>query len=250
MALSLTLCGCSGFWDDVTSRDFTVKGMFSKPNPMIVLRDSTDGDKRAKALRALQEPKQYGGSDQEQDAVVRILTTAAVNEKQPLCRLAAIQSLGKFQDPRAVDGLKEAFYNANKFSPDTSTLLRCQALTALGQTGNPAAIDLLARVVREPPAAGADFEKQRALDVRIAAARALSKFNEPPALEAMVSVLKNEKDVALRDRVHESLQVATGKKLPADSQEWESVVQAAPSGTDSGDSSKQFKLAGWFHSDK
>ena len=78
--------------------------MFTKPNPLLVLRDSSDGDKRAKALRALREPKQYGGGDAEQEAIVSILTTAATTEKQPLCRLAAIQSLGHFKDPRAVKG--------------------------------------------------------------------------------------------------------------------------------------------------
>jgi hypothetical protein len=250
--LSLSLCllasGCSGFWDEVTSREFSVKGMFSKPNPMLVLRDSTDGDKRAKALRALQEPKQHGGTGEEQDAVVRILTTAAVSEKQPLCRLAAIQSLGQFKDPRAVDGLKEAFFSASSFSPDTTTLLRCQALTALGQTDNPAAVDLLGRVVREPPAEGTDFEKQQSLDVRIAAARALGHFNQPQSIQALANVLKSEKDVALRDRVHESLQLVTGKKLPPDAKEWDDVVQASASGTSTEDSSQKFKLMGWFQS--
>src|SRR5262249_11169940 len=105
-ALCLLTCGCTGFWDEVTSREFTFKGVFSKPKPMVVLRDCPDGDKRAKALRALHEPKAHGGTDQEQDAVVRILSTAAVSERQPLCRLAAIQALGEFKDPRAVDALK------------------------------------------------------------------------------------------------------------------------------------------------
>jgi hypothetical protein len=241
-------CGCAGFWDDVTSRDFSVKGWFAKPNPMVVLRDSPDGDKRAKALRALGEPKEHGGTDQEQETVVRILMTAAVSEKQPLCRLAAIQSLGHFKDPRAVDGLKEAFYSAGVFPPDTATLLRCQAVTALGRTGNPAAVDLLARVVREPPAEGTEIEKQQSLDVRIAAARALGNFHQPQSIQALAGVLKSEKDVALRDRVHESLQLVTGKKLPADSNEWDGVIQASLSGTSPEDSGKKFSLMGWFQS--
>ena len=72
-ALRYALCaplfafGCASFWDDVTSRDFSFSGMFTKPNPLLVLRDSSDGDKRAKALAALHEPKQHGGSDAEQD---------------------------------------------------------------------------------------------------------------------------------------------------------------------------------------
>src|SRR5207249_7802692 len=113
----------------------------------------------------------------EQDAILKILTAAAVSERQPLCRLAAIQTLGRFKDPRAVQALIDAFYQASTFSPDTTTVLRCQAVTALGKTGNPAAVELLARVVREPPAEGSDQEKQQTLDVRIAAAGALGSFS-------------------------------------------------------------------------
>src|SRR5258708_21968841 len=101
------LCGCAGFWADVTSHDFEVSSLFVKPNPLQVLKDSSDGDKRARALRTLREPKQYGGSDQEQDFVVNMLTTAAVAEHQYFCRLAAIQALGHFKDPRAVKGLED-----------------------------------------------------------------------------------------------------------------------------------------------
>jgi HEAT repeat protein len=211
----------------VTSRDFSWKSWFNKPNPLIVLRDSSDGDQRAKALRALQEPKLYGGSDADQDAILQILTTAAAKEKQPLCRLAAIQSLGHFKDPRGLKGLTEAFYNASAFSPETATVIRCQALTAMGETGNPAAVELLARVVREPPAEGTENEKQQTIDVRIAAARALGKFSHYQATEALVRVMQTEKDIALRDRAYESLQAATGKKLPPDGKEWEQLLHQA-----------------------
>lgn len=227
LALGLFACGCTTFWDDVTSRDFSWKSMFNKPNPLLVLRDSTDGDKRARALAELHEPKQYGGTDVEQDAIVNILSTAAATEKQPLCRLAAIQSLGRFKDPRAVKGLTEAFYNASAFSPETATVIRCEALNALGQTGNPSAVELLARVVREPPAEGTELEKQQTLDVRIAAARALGRFSHYQATEALVRVMQSETDIALRDRAYESLQVATGKKLPPDAKEWEELLHQA-----------------------
>jgi HEAT repeat protein len=226
-ALCLCCGGCAGFWDDVTSRDFSWSGMFTKPNPLVVLRDSSDGDQRAKALAALREPKQFGGMDADQDAIVKILVTAAATEKQPLCRLAAIESLGRFKDPRAVQGLTEAFYNASAFAPETATVIRCQALSALGETGNPAAVELLARVVREPPAEGTELERQQTLDVRIAAARALGKFSHYQATEALVRVLQTEKDVALRDRAHESLVAATGKKLPPDAKEWEQLLHQA-----------------------
>lgn len=235
----LWLCGCAGFWEDVTSRDFKMKAFFSKPNPLVVLRDSTDGDQRARALLALREPRRHGGSDQEQDVVVRILTAAATTERQPLCRLAAIDALGRFQDPRAVQALKDAFYAAATFTPpkdagaalaygvfpsstpppDLVTRIQCAALTSLGQTGNPAAVELLVRALHEPQGVG-DQENQQATDRRIAAARALAKFNTPDATHALVEILQKEKDVALRDRAHESLQAATGRRLPPDAKAW------------------------------
>src|SRR5690348_15957930 len=56
--IALSLSGCANFWDDVTSRDFHLGEFFRKPNPFLVLRDSDDGNRRARALRALEEPKQ------------------------------------------------------------------------------------------------------------------------------------------------------------------------------------------------
>src|SRR5581483_12200404 len=50
------LAGCATAWDDVTSREFHVKTMFNRsPEPIVVLRESADGDARAKAMRALKE---------------------------------------------------------------------------------------------------------------------------------------------------------------------------------------------------
>jgi hypothetical protein len=245
LAFCPVIGGCATFWDDVTSRDFDVTSIFVKPNPFLVLRDSIDGDKRARALRALHEPKQHGGTDQEQEAVLNILTTAATAEKQPLCRLAAIQSLGHFKDPRAVDGLITSFYNAGNFAPETASVIRCQAVKALGQTGNPAALELLAKVVREPPAEGTDLERQLTLDVRIAAARALGGFSHYQATEALVQVLRAEKDVALRDCAHQSLQTVTGKRLPPDAKSWEEVLHDNGSQHLAEDPTKKNRAFGW-----
>jgi hypothetical protein len=240
------LTGCAGFWDDITSRDFSINTFFNKPNPMLVLRDSTDGNQRAKALRALHEPKSNGGTDVEQDAVLKILTTAASTEKQPLCRLAAIQALATFKDPRVVEGLSNAFYNASSFTPETATIVRCQALAALGAVGNPAAVDLLVRVVREPPAEGPDADRQQATEVRIAAARALGHFSHYEATGALVHVLKTEKDVALRDRAYESLKAATGKDLPPDAVAWEEALRQTDEHAVATEKGKKHILAGWF----
>jgi HEAT repeat protein len=241
------MCGCANFWDDVTSREFSFNTFFVKPNPLVVLRDSSDGDQRARALRALHEPNQTGGTKEEQEAILKILTTAASTEKQPLCRLAAIQSLGRFKDTRAIEGLANAFYAAGTFMPDTATVIRCEALSALGATRDPGAVELLARVAQEPPAEGPEIEKQQALDVRLAAIRSLAHYSHYQATEALVHVLRAEKDVALRDCAHQSLEVATGKKLPPDAKAWEDALhQDSEKGIAGEQKGSKFKLTGWW----
>lgn len=264
MSCLLGLSGCANFWDDVTSRDFEFHSLFSKPNPFVVLRDSEDGDKRAKALRALHEPKEHGGTDQDQAEVLKILSTAAVSERHPLCRLAAIKQLSEFKDPRAADALVAAYHQAgssrpdpglpallsqNSYTPEAVTVIRCQAIAGLGKVKSQSGLQLLTLVTREPRQEGTEQEKQQALDLRIAAARALASYSQPEATQVLVTVLKSERDVALRDRATESLQAITGKELPADAVAWEDYLQHAPADRHP-DTPFKVNLAGWFGGDK
>jgi hypothetical protein len=217
--------GCANFWDDVTARDFTFKGYFgAKPDPLVVLRDSTDGNQRAKALAALREPAQHGGSAEEQEVVVKVLIASATQDRQPWCRRAAVSSLAHFKDPRVPEALRDAYYSAGSFAPEIATVLRCQALEALGTVGNPAAVDFLVKVLREPPVEGAEQDKQQKTDERIAAARALGHFKHYQGTAALVDVLKTEPDVALRESARASLAADTGKDLPADARAWDDLL--------------------------
>jgi HEAT repeat protein len=264
----LSLSGCAYFWDDVTSRDFHFSDLTGRTNPFLVLRDSDDGYRRARALKALEEPKQHGGSDHDQDAVVNILTAAATTEHQPLCRLAAIEALGRFQDPRAVHALQEAYFNAGNFPKDktasaaTEGLLngsavssplilqiKCQAIASLGQTRNPEAIGFLVNILNSPSASkdAAEGQRQQIIDERIAAARALGNFKDYKAIEALVHVLKSEKDVALLDRAHDSLEACSGQKLPADLQDWGPALHPEAK-TQVASEPDKHSLLGWFHS--
>jgi hypothetical protein len=230
-AACLGAAGCSTFWDDVTRRDFSVSRFFSRPNPLEVIAHSNDADDRAHALRLLREPLQYGGDQRDQAVVVNVLTTTAESDRQPVCRMAAISALRHFKDPKAVEGLKQAYYAAGSFNPETATILRCQALDALGATGQPAAVELLVKVVKAPQDEGAAEERQAKMDERIAAARALGNFKQVQATEALADVLRTDQDVALRDRAVESLHSITGKDLPADYQAWSDFLNQ-PAGRD------------------
>jgi len=234
LATPLLSLGCADFWDEITDRNFEFKSLYVKPNPFLVLNESQDGTKRAKALRALHEPSQNGGSLADQETVLKLLTTAAVSEHTAVARMAAIESLGRFKDPRAADALIAAYYAANKYRTaggdeikyplEMAAVLRCQSINALGRQGDPKAVEHLVTVLKQPPARGAETDKQMVMDERIAAARALAKFHDPRAEDALLNVMKSEKDIALKDCAHESLRAATGKKLPADADAWDNLL--------------------------
>ncbi len=192
--------------------------------PLIVLETSSDGDKRAKALAALKEPLSHGGTPEEQDKIIEILSNAAMNDRQPLSRLRAIETLGKFMDERAVEALKEAYYRAGSFNPEIATNIKCHALVALGKHADLRGLDLIIKVLREPAVVGSEMEKQNKMDEKITAARALASFAQSLSTETLLAILKSETDVALRNAARESLEKITGKDLPTDYTAWEEIL--------------------------
>ena len=177
----------------------------------------------------MQEPKQTGGTDKDQDFVVQVLTLAAATERVALCRLAAIETLEKFQDPRTVKALEDAYYRATSFPAETASIIRCRALEALGKVGHQEAIPILVKVLREPPVAeqSTEAEKQQKTDERTAAARSLGRYKGHAAAEALVAVMKTEKDLALLDCTYASLQAATGQHFAADAKLWDEYLHNA-----------------------
>jgi len=230
--LGLGLCGCATFWDDVMSHDFTMSSMFTSKDPMVVLRDSSDGNERHKALAALQEPLQHGGSQKEQDSVMQILEVSAKGD-QPFCRMAALRTLGHFKDPRAADILDQVYLQPLSFANEINGMVRQQCLTSLAETGGPVALKRLVLVAKEPQASDKAPEavKQETLDRRLTAVRGLAKFKDPEAAATLAYLLKSEKDIAMRDRAYESLQACTGKHLPPDSPQWSAYIQSTMPGT-------------------
>jgi HEAT repeat protein len=232
--LTLVPVGCSETWDHVLSRDFSFHDYFVPPDPLVVLRDDTDGDHRARALRRLQEPKQHGASDKDQDFMVQLLTTAAAQERIALCRLAAIETLETYKDRRVVKALEDAYYRAASFSDKPASIIRCRALEALGKVEQPEAIPVLVRVLRESPVSkeATEAERQQQTDERTAAARALGHYRGHAVAEALLDVMKpNEKneapDLALLDCAHVSLQASTGMDFGTDVKLWAEYLQNA-----------------------
>lgn len=214
--------GCKGYILD--ARDAIVD-IFYHPDPMTVLKESTVGRERAKALYHLQEPLAHGGKQEEQDAVIEMLARIATSDHEPLCRLQAIRTLGRFKDERAVQILEQSYYQARTFPPDLSNLIRQQALSSLAQTKHPGGRQLLIDVARSGAKEDSLADRQRTIDLRLAAIRGLAEYGDlADVTETLLHILQSERDVALRDRAHESLVKATGKNLPPDAQAWDQFL--------------------------
>jgi HEAT repeat protein len=238
-AALLSTCGCVAFWEEVTSRERDLNYVWRKPDPLIVLRDSTDNARKAEALSRLGEPLSRGGSQEEQELFIQILSRAALNEGQgqyepmsrdPLCRLSAIRTLGDYKDPRAVAILEKAYLEAQPFTPEMNAVIRQQALVALEKTANPEARHILIRAARQPSATAvsSQTERQYVLDEKLAAVRALGKYPQFDSVETLVHLLETDRDVAIRHCAHNSLKTATKRDLPAEPQAWRNLLAQGP----------------------
>jgi len=255
----LALTGCAGTLDTVTSRTFraspldTTYRMVRPEDPLVVLRADPprSGDQRAKAMMRLKEPLVVGLSQTDQDEVIDTLARAATSDPSPVLRLAAIEALGRFQDPRAPGVLMLAYQNAHGrteeatlpvarvpgarpplatptgFAPDTATTIRCRVVESLGNNGRPETVSFLASIAgSRGTGQGPDGADDR--DVRLAAVRGLGHCRHPDAVTALAQVMSAEhgKDTALAGRAHDGLVNLTGQRLPADPERWNQVVQA------------------------
>ena len=214
--------GCANFWDDITARDFSVRNWWTHEDPLIVLRDSTDGWKRAKAISQLNNPK----TQEEREQYFKIASTAALSDAQPMCRLAAITVLGQSKDARAPKILEDVYLQRLPYTPELAKVVRQQALAALEETGEANSRSLFIRVARQPgaDATSATADHLQTLDERLAAIRALSKYSQPDVVETLVHLMESDRDVAIRSRAWDSLKTVTKKDLPNDAKAWREML--------------------------
>jgi HEAT repeats/PBS lyase HEAT-like repeat len=258
------LSGCASTWDAVTSRDFRkapFKSTFSSDDPMTVLRTKVDGDARAKAMRKLQEPAAGKGSAAEQDEALQILGQAATSDPSPVLRIAAVDALGRFKDPRALpllfaayhkaDGMDDASRRASGLDGDLTPVagrgsvkldpyaltgpagnppefvfgVRAKVIDALAASDRPEAVKFLADVATGQAQKETDPDDQK---VRVAAVRGLGRMRHKESVVALAKVLQSDgkKDILMADEAHKGLVDLTGKKLPADGDKWAEVIQA------------------------
>ena len=255
------LTGCANTWEAVSSQRFRDKPWettFGREDPARVLRTSPDGETRARAMRDLTETRIEQLSEAERTEVLDSLATAATADPSPWVRMAAIDALGRFKDPRTVEVLATAFHQATGrpagapqpiqpaagrqtsllgdrlgltgpqgFPGDQVANVRGRALDALAKSGRPEAVEFLARVAAGDEVLVNEDPADRAF-VRQHAVAGLGRMRQKEAVVALSKVLADEqgKDLTLEHLAHEGLVGLTGKNHPADPAAWNGVVQA------------------------
>jgi HEAT repeat protein len=250
--------GCANTWDTLGNRswrkdflDNPIRATVRPEDPLTILRTNPDdGEGRAKAMRRLDEPITHGRDQTEQVEALGYLKDAATTDPSPVVRAAAIDALGRFEDPRVPEILAAAFHQADGpdakpatdarlpgmlaargglygptgFSPEVATMIRVKAVDALAKTGRPEAVAFLAELALPKP----DADPVETRDVRVAAVRGLATIRRPEAVHALSRVLAAEqgRDTAVVSHAHSGLKDLTGHDLPADPDQWNAVVQA------------------------
>ncbi len=111
-----------------------------------------------------QDPSAGGGNARAVAALIR-----AISDEDPSVRLSGAETLGKLQDPRAVQALIQAL----RQDPDPK--VRAMAAWALGEIEDPAAVSALSAALRE------DDDRE----VRVQAAEALGNIEDVSAIGAL-----------------------------------------------------------------
>ena len=142
-----------------------------------------------------------------QEEIVKRLAEMIRDEDDPLIRRRILETIAKYPSPASDALLKVALQ-------DQSPRVRERACELIGNRGGSAA----ARTLAEALASDTD------VDVRLAAARELSRFKDQESIAAMQPALEDN-DPALQYRAMLSLKDMTGKDYGSDVSAWRQFVQ-------------------------
>ena len=197
--------GCAVTFDEMTSKEFKFSQFWSAPpSPMQILETSTDGYARAKAFTRLDEARNDPTLETKQ---INMLQQAALSDRDVLVRMAAIRTLGRYTDPR--DQGRRLLTAIRRRSPPNTKTSSVSRLSSRLETTSPAEARQMFLTAAKQPAGELTATSQRdrleILDERLAAIRALGKYNAPDSIETLVVLVEKEKDVAIKQCAAESL---------------------------------------------
>ncbi|MCH5372361.1 MAG: HEAT repeat domain-containing protein [Planctomycetes bacterium] len=149
-------------------------------------------------------------TEQQQAELARRLTHSVTEDASAVYRAEAARTLGSLRTNLAVEGLQKA-------AADQEKSVRIAACEAWGERGDHLAMEVLGRVLRS----------DQDLDVRMAAARELGKFEDPAAVQSLAVAL-DDSDPALQFRAIESLRRVTGEDFGNSIPAWRQFVRGEP----------------------
>ncbi len=172
------------------------------------IHDESDPNLRYVAYTKLAAPNCYDSPQQKAEAVQTLISKLEQGKEPLATRAVIVNTLGALGDPAARDVIL-------KLVNDPEAVLRVQACRALGKVGKPEDATVLTRVM------AIDTLE----DCRIAAINALGdlKSNDPRILRMLIDGMRNN-DPATRYASLRSLKQITGKDLGIAAVAWESML--------------------------
>jgi HEAT repeat protein len=162
--------------------------------------------KRIEGLKALADEAE-SKSPAERQGIVTDLALKIRDEDDPLLREEMLRTLSRYPSPTARAVLEAGL-------KDGDPHVRRVAVQAIDSLGGKDAALLLAETVRS------DTDD----DVRLAATKALAKYDDPQALSALAAVL-DDRNPALQYRAMDSLRDTTGKDFGNDVVAWREYLK-------------------------
>jgi len=199
LGLIVGVCGC-GDWS-MKSLMSKVKGP-SRKELIGQMFESPDPDRRREAIEEIAD-HDWGRRDPYLKAFALKATDRGEDDT---VRCAALRALARAGDKRYVGPVVETLR-------DASPVVRCDAAVALDSLPEPRAIAALRRSAVSDPA----------VDVRVAAAKALRHYRRKDVLETLLACL-DDPEFAVRFQAGESLSELTGERGGSDAEKWERIL--------------------------
>ncbi|MBX7165606.1 MAG: HEAT repeat domain-containing protein [Pirellulales bacterium] len=143
----------------------------------------------------------------EQDRIAAELQQELSNEANPVMRDAIVRTLGAMKSPGSLAALKHAMGDTDKY-------VRARVCESLGRRRDAEAAAALSEII------STDSESH----VRLAAARALGRIDDPQSVQGL-GVALQDGDPALQHRAMESLRAVTHRDFGNDVGAWREFVQ-------------------------
>ncbi|PQO43335.1 HEAT repeat domain-containing protein [Blastopirellula marina] len=145
-------------------------------------------------------------SDSERQLNANKLTLQLRDEEDPLLRIEILKALAALQTPAAHEGLRMGLY-------DNEPRVRVMAVETLVVGKDPKAVSELGDLI----------VRDRELDVRLAAAKALQGFDTPEGRKALAPAVQ-DRDPALRYVAIQSLREHSNVDYGGDAEKWEAYA--------------------------